>query len=318
MKNAKGKFPNLLGRLDTLNVEVSAGGNQNLEGSLNWSFPRLFKPWLGLGFGLHHQKSSFVKDSSHSLLTKGFQVSLLSNGPHSLQYDLAWRDIIPQKQNYSEREPAKVGPSETILRLAKPSIKSALTYQFQSRLKSNLAPFPQSSGYFNFLLSLAGLGGDTAHVKSQASWSDRYPLFSWLSLVTSISFGGIVPLNGSETPLADRFFLRDSYLSGVEVGPRRQSDLLGGDVSILTKTSLEADLPFLDEFGIKLHAVGVAANLEPLAVVKKSPARLLQSGVFVIGVGFKIPSPLGNIELDLISQHNKCEPSLHFGLSTDV
>lgn len=101
---------------------------------------------------------------------------------------------------------------------AVPSVKSSIDYEY----KLNKV---DSHGYFtHFSISLAGLGGDVSHLKTESQTSFEKSIFSWLSLSSAVRFGLVFPFNkNASTPIADRFFLNNSFLRGLDdvvIGPR--------------------------------------------------------------------------------------------------
>lgn len=99
----------------------------------------------------------------------------------------------------------------------------------------------------------AGVGGDVNYVSSTGLAVAETKVFSEEVTLRAIAEGGvIVPLNGYETRVTDRFFGGGSF-RGFErngIGPREEGDALGGNMFASVRFEAEFPLGLPEEYGI--------------------------------------------------------------------
>lgn len=319
---------NPTGRLDKLAFSVASGHKSNYLFNSAWTIPHFLSSPFTSQFSLFRSTDSMVDLSSYELLSSGGSFSLTTpSRSHSLLYNLAWRDVIPQTQPLGDIPNSVIGPSHSVMSSAVPSILSALSYTFnKSSLDNPLVP--TRGAYLHSSLTYAGLGGDVNFVKGEVKSRAVLPLTKWLSLHLSGRVGALRMLNESSSHLPDRFHLGGSLnVRSFEtggIGPRDRNDMIGGDVYAAGKAAVEVGLPgtFLDDLGARFQVFGTAGNLTSMSDFNKDT--FISTMRSSCGVGLAVPTPFGaRLEVNYTkpireyASDKRIESVFQFGLSAD-
>ena len=165
---------------------------------------------------------------------------------------------------------------------------------------------------------VAGLGGDVYYVRLRGDGQYYIPFERLLGdpdyvLVFAVGGGWLLPYNGGDSRIVDRFFLGGENLRGFAIGgagPRDIStnDALGGQIIWTSSAEFRFPLPLPAELGLSARAfVDVGGNYELPTNVSDSgcPSNVPNcvrddaSPRVGIGFGFSWRSPIGLINIDL-------------------
>jgi outer membrane protein insertion porin family len=165
---------------------------------------------------------------------------------------------------------------------------------------------------------IAGIGGDVYYVRLRSDGQYYIPferLFGDPDYVLVLAVGGgwLLPYNGGESRIVDRFFLGGENLRGFAIGgagPRDIStnDALGGQIIWTSSAEFRFPLPLPAELGLTGRAfVDVGGNYELPSNVTDSgcpstvPNCLRDDATPRVGIGVGVSwrSPIGLINIDL-------------------
>ena len=219
---------NLMGRGQDFELELSYGEKVQVF-SLSFSEPALFDRDLAAGFRLYF-KNSDRSESSFQTTNFGFEpnirFALGENTQMRLSYRLSSdeiRDVAAGASSVIVSD--EVGPQITS------SVGVTLSYD-----RRNSRVDPTSGFVLTLEEDLAGLGGDLNFSKTVVR-AKGYTAFFDDNLVLSaeVEGGALVPTDGSNSRVTDRFFLGGNSLKGFAnsgIGPRdtlANNDALGGN-----------------------------------------------------------------------------------------
>ena len=286
---------NFLGR----GQDVSIGGRVAQRGtSINFSFtePAFLDRDLSAGVDAFHVTRDLTDISGYRSKATGGGVRFgylitdnLSQGWRYTVRSVEQSDFNVNVSRYIRREDPKYTSSE---------IGHVLSYD---RLDSTIAP---TTGYFLRMNNdVAGLGGDTQHIRTRLSSAKYFPLADEWVLSVRGSGGYIASYNDKDVRISDRFMIGGDDLRGFRTGgisPRDKNtgDALGGEW--MYTGTLEATFPIgmlPPEFGIKgkvFSDVGSSGKLSPTGADVYDTGALRAS----IGTGVSWASPFGLIGID--------------------
>ncbi len=251
---------NFLGRGQSLSIDVQSGG-ENRRGILSFREPAFLGRDVTFGLDLSYETTDF-DDATYETEVLSFSPSLgFPVGDFSrlrLFYEIASEEILNVSADASPIIQAEEGEQ----------LKSAIGYSYTlDRIRGGLNP--NRGVRLTFRQELAGLGGDTEYLRTQASATfQRDILNEEVTLRAIVEGGTIQSFGGGTTRVTDRFFLSSRQLRGFSsrgVGPRDtgavDSDVLGGNTFMSVR--LEADFPLglPEEYGISGGVFFDAASL---------------------------------------------------------
>ncbi len=165
---------------------------------------------------------------------------------------------------------------------------------------------------------VAGIGGDVYYVRLRGDGQYYIPFERLLGdpdyvLVFAAGGGWLLPYNGGDSRIVDRFFLGGENLRGFAIGgagPRDIStnDALGGQIIWTTSAEFRFPLPLPSELGLTGRAfVDVGGNYELPTNVNNSGCSFGITNCVRddaaprvgVGIGFSWRSPIGLINIDL-------------------
>lgn len=240
---------NFLGRGQLLSVDIQTG-KEDQRGTLSFREPALLGRDLTLGLDLGYSTTDY-DNATYDTAVARFRPSLtFPVGDYSrlqLYYEVASEEISNVSTNASPIVQAEAGEQ----------FKSSIGYVYtMDRIRGGLNP--NRGVRLSFGQELAGLGGDTEYIKTEASAVlQRDILREEVTLRAILEGGTINSLGGGTTRVTDRFFLSSRQLRGFDsrgVGPRDtfavEPEVLGGNAYAVLR--LEADFPIglPEEYGI--------------------------------------------------------------------
>ncbi|KAL4399154.1 mitochondrial outer membrane protein [Malassezia pachydermatis] len=248
--SVQGKIRNLFGGAESLEGSATLGTRTKHNYNVAFATPVLSCPdlWANVSaMSQHRDLTGYLSaHEAQHVLRSALMYAHLNGTRHELAYEASHRHfhhILPEA-------------SVALRRLAKPSIKSAITYTMERDLRD-----PSSANlvgsYFKTVLEYAGLGGDTSFMKmeTQASVSDMLSEgWSW-----SLGFRtGIMKTLDNRAPcLSDRFMLGGPTCVRMfrmnTLGPKQKHESLGGDAYWAAGASLLAPIPTRSHWPLRLH-----------------------------------------------------------------
>ena len=251
---------NFLGRGQSLSVDIQTGA-EDRRGTLSFREPALLGRDLTLGLDLDYITTDF-DNASYDTEVARFRPSLtFPVGEYSrLQgyFEIASEEILNVSTSASPIIQAEAG------RQTKSSIGYAYT---MDRLRGGLNP---NRGFrLRFAQELAGLGGDTEYIKTEASVVYQQDVLrEEVTLRAILEGGSINSLGGGTTRVTDRYFLSSRQLRGFEsrgVGPRdtfaADPEVLGGNAYASLRFEADFPLGLPEEYGLKGGVFLDAASL---------------------------------------------------------
>ncbi len=251
---------NFLGRGQSLSFDIQSGG-ENRRGIISFREPAFLGRDVTFGLDLSYETTSFNDATYETEVLRfspsiGFPVGEFSR--LTLFYEIASEDILNVSADASPIIAAEAGRQT----------KSAIGYSYTlDRIRGGLNP--NRGVRLTFRQELAGLGGDTEYLRTQASATFQRDILSEEVTLRAIVEGGTIQsFSGGTTRVTDRYFLSSRQLRGFSargVGPRDtgavDSDVLGGNTFMSIR--LEADFPLglPEEYGISGGVFFDAASL---------------------------------------------------------
>ncbi len=250
---------NFLGRGQFVRARARLSGANQLY-DFSFTEPRFLDRDVAAGFDLYRRETDDQDTSSFDTRNTGFSPRLsFPLGRYtrlSTRYRISQDEIIDVPSNASPLIVADIADNITS------SVGYTLTYD---RRNDVIEP---SKGYILKLdQDIAGLGGDTRYVKTEASAKGFTRLISD-EIIGSIEVAGgaVVGFGDYEPNISDRFFLGGDSFRGFEnsgIGPADQEtdDNLGGKYYGIVRTEVTFPLPIPEEYGL---AAGVFADVGTL------------------------------------------------------
>lgn len=293
---------NFLGRGQQLGLDLSTAQEAQRYG-FSFTEPALLGRDLSLGFAIDYfeNENSYASYDTEKLIFRpelSFPVS--DNGRFALNYRL---ERVDMKQR-NPRENGIVIQNE--IDVGKEWISSiGYEYSYDSR-RTGLNP---NAGYlFQFGQDLAGIGGDSEYVRTQATAIAQTKVLSEEVTLRATLEGGMLNWLGGNSRVTDRFLLDPSIMRGFEtggIGPRDQSlgasDGLGGNLFVVARFEAEFPLGLPEELGIMGGVFYDIGNLWNLDDVNTTGGTIVgESGSFrhVVGVSLFWETPLGPLRFN--------------------
>jgi len=241
---------NFLGRGQSVAVDIQTGG-EDRRARLSFREPAFLGRNVALGLALDYATTDFddaTFDTTELSFTPSLSFPLAEFSRLTLSYTIANEEILEVSPDASPIIQAEEGDL----------IRSSIGYRYTlDRIRGGLNP--NRGVRLSFEQELAGLGGDTEYLRTEASAILQRDILNEEVTLRAILEGGTVSaLGGTSTRVTDRFFLSSRQLRGFSsrgVGPRdtgaANSDVLGGNNYAALR--LEADFPLglPEEYGIR-------------------------------------------------------------------
>ncbi|XP_028411436.1 sorting and assembly machinery component 50 homolog A-like [Dendronephthya gigantea] len=314
-----GRLINVFGRAENFTADVSTG--TNTKTSYRVGFMKPISRSLNKKFSLDARKSlidfpfSSFMESSHSVTADLSFPSWL--GSHSVTWEGAWRRImgIPPLASFDIRQHAG--------RSLKSSVKHTLVMDGRDN-----GEFPTQGHFIKFSQEYSGLLGDVNFIKSEG----EVKLFgsgSWDSIFSMTAKAGFLKSFSEKSHINDRFFLGGPLsIRGFKtfgIGPRRQSDSLGGDMYWSLGLHLYTPLPFrpggfAERFRTHIFATGGNITQFTEAIPWKKRMEYLGENVrWSYGAGLVLLAGIARFELNYCilgwnSLTDSINPGLQFGV----
>ena len=291
---------NFLGRGQSVSVDIQTGG-EDRRGELSFREPAFLGRDLTLGLNLSYETTDF-DDATYETEVLSFSPSLgFPVGEFSrltLFYEIASEEIFDVSDDAS---PIIADEAGELLR-------SSIGYSYTlDRIRGGLNP--NRGVLLTFRQELAGLGGDTEYLKTQATAVFQRDILNEEVTLRAILEGGTIQsLGGGTTRVTDRFFLSSRQLRGFSsrgVGPRDiaagDSDVLGGNTYAVLR--LEADFPLglPEEYGITGGVFFDAGSLWDLDNTAGAAPGSVDDGFELrtaVGVSIFWSTPIGPLRLN--------------------
>ncbi|WP_170133822.1 outer membrane protein assembly factor BamA [Palleronia aestuarii] len=249
---------NFLGRGQTLAFNIVTATNSQ---SSRFTFvePFFFGRDLAFRFDAFYNTDDF-DEADYNTRVVGFSPSITFpislNGRLGLRYRLS-KDTILDVDTGDPDNPLDDG-SSPIIQSEEGSLYTSsvgYTYSYDTR-RTGLDP--NAGILFRFSQDLAGLGGDSEYIKTEALLLGQRQVFGEeITLRATLEGGAINALGDTETRVTDRFFLGSRQLRGFEplgVGPRdlnaTNEDALGGNAYAAARLEAEFPIGLPEEYGI--------------------------------------------------------------------
>ncbi|MEL7206347.1 MAG: BamA/TamA family outer membrane protein, partial [Pseudomonadota bacterium] len=274
---------NFLGRGQSVAVDVQTGG-EDRRARLAFSEPAFLGRDVAFGLALDYVTTDFddaTFDTTELSFTPSLSFPLAEFSRLTLSYTIANEEILEVSPDASPIIQAEEGDL----------IRSSIGYRYTlDRIRGGLNP--NRGVRLSFEQELAGLGGDTEYLRTEASAILQRDILNEEVTLRAILEGGTVSaLGGTSTRVTDRFFLSSRQLRGFSsrgVGPRdtgaANSDVLGGNNYAALR--LEADFPLglPEEYGIRGGVFFDAGSLWDLDNT---------AGVATVDDGFELRTAIG-------------------------
>ena len=242
---------NLLGRGQTLNLDITAGLD-NTSGGLTFVEPYFMGRNLKFSFTGQYRQTEYDYtdyDTESFLFRPGFEFPVSENGRLGLNFTVSNDRIF------------NVDPGSSAVLLSEAAIGNVLgtsvgyTYSYDTR-RSGLSP--NSGILLRFGQEFGGQDGGTSFIKTTAAASyQRLVLNEEVTLRATVEGGALIK-SGGDSRLTERFFLRSNQMRGFApsgMGPRdttaANEDALGGNYFAVARIEADFPLGLPDEYGIK-------------------------------------------------------------------
>lgn len=279
------------------------------------------EPWfldreLSLGFDVFYLTRNYSDRSSYDSEMMGTSASLSwkysEELSHTVKYTLRQDKIMDVSPYASIYVKEQEGTTLTSM------VSHSLFWDYLDNRYN-----PSEGFYVSFSNDLAGFGGDSKYLRTDATVGYYVPLSEKWVLALKTSAGYIAGI-GQDVRLNNRYFLGGNTLRGFEDGgvsarSMDGNDSLGGDWQVTASAQLMFPLGLPSEFGMKgkiftdFGMTGKPSKYDSSAMWYSSKIRAS------IGIGFSWSSPLGLINVDYarpISKENFDETEyfrLNFG-----
>ncbi|MEM9048187.1 MAG: outer membrane protein assembly factor BamA [Pseudomonadota bacterium] len=311
---------NFLGRGQDVKVEVTLAGERQ---AIQFTFfePALLDRDLGAGFDIFYRETDRSDESSFDETNVGFapkvEFPVSEFGRLELRYRISDDEIRP-----IFRSPASIQQTSAfIVNEGGDRITSSIGYTYTYDLRDDV--FETRNGYLlRFSQDFAGLGGDTAFVRSVASakaWTNF--LDGDVVLSAEIEGGAIVSF-GDDTTVTERFFLGGDSFRGFAFGGfgpldnsrfpdgpngerRFADDFLGGNYYAVGRVQVSFPVGLPEEYGVFggiFADVGTLWSLDNTTVVQNGNTFTVDDAANLraaIGLSIFWDSTFGPIRINL-------------------
>lgn len=262
------KEANFMGRGQSIDVSVDTSSD---TASAGFSFrePALLGRKVALrlnGYYTTTEADNSTYDTRTAELSAALEFPISKNGRLSVSYGLSSDEIF------------NLGTASPILtaEVAEGAmITSKVGYQFSYDTRRT-GLNPNAGVILRFGQEFAGLGGDTKYIKTTAlAGAETKIMNEELTLRAVIEGGAISSLGGTNSRIANRFFLNGAKMRGFEslgLGPRvgnaSGGDALGGNMFAVARFDAEFPLGLPEEYGISagvFYDVGSVWGLDSTA-----------------------------------------------------
>jgi outer membrane protein insertion porin family len=256
---------NFLGRGQQVRGELTIAGQRQ---SVRFSFfePALLDRDLGAGFDIYYRETDREDESSYNETNIGFEPRIVfptsEEGSLELRYRISQDDIRPIIRS----ETSRIQTSEFIIAEEGERFTSAIGYTYTLDLRDD--PIETRSGYlFKFSQDFAGLGGDAQYIRTVASAKAWTSFLDGDVVLSAEVEGGMLMTFGTDSTVAERFFLGGDNFRGFAfggLGPydnsifpdgpngerRRSEDFLGGNYYAVARVQASFPVGLPEEYGI--------------------------------------------------------------------
>lgn len=306
---------NFLGRGQDVRLQALLG-SKSQRGSVSFTEPHFMGRNMSLGFDAYARRTDQQKESS-------FDLDEIGAGVH-FGFPLSEDSRLITRYRFTNRDVKNVDKkaSQSVISSAGTSNISQIgaTYKY-STLDD---PWQPTSG-LDFTLSggIAGLGGDTYWLKAETKTHYYYPLYEQVTLMLKATAGHVMPYNGDEVELIDRFFRGGDSFRGFEsggVGPRAKGasgDAIGGDTYAIGTAEITFPLGLPDELRV---SGAIFSDVGTVFGASGSKSEVFDSSKLRASLGVSIiwVSPLGPMHFDFAKTLRKAkydkEQFFHFGV----
>ncbi len=285
---------NFLGRGQDVRARVLFSGRRQ-QYDLGFTEPYFLGRDIDAGIDLYkstfelQREASFDRDTTGGRLRLGYQLS--EHWRHSMRYGYDSINISNVDINASRFIRDQQGTITTSL------IGQSFTFDDRDNRFN-----PNSGAFFNYMLDVAGLGGDNRFIRNEVQSEYYMPLAKqW----TGVFFGaaGHIQGLGRDVGIDQRFFIGNQELRGFEIGgigPRdlATNDVLGGNTYFANTLELRFPLGFSDDLGISgaaFHDIGSLFGIDGVSGAGVESDTALRASV---GVGVAWNSPFGPVRVD--------------------
>ncbi|KAF7309495.1 Bac-surface-Ag domain-containing protein [Mycena indigotica] len=310
-----GRVVNAFGGAEMLEANLTRGTTTRMAADASLIFP------LTSSLNTWGQLQSYVFERDYSGFAscteavRGAKALVRSGFPATGKHEFAYEAVVRHLGNL------KPNASMSMREAAGQSVKSALSHAFVVDTRDeNLVP--TRGFYLRTVSELAGLGGDTAFLKSETHSHLSRPIFPGTSLSFSARSGVLWGLNGKPSLFPDRFQLGGPCSVRAfrfnSLGPRANrlplhpastsissaADSIGGELYWSAGVSVISDFPTKPDWALKTHAWINAGRLDDLN--KSRPIAETARGM--------LTRPSVSVGLGLIYNFAPARIELNFGL----
>jgi len=317
---ATARIRNALGGAETLEGSASFGTRTKSSFNVSLSAPITASPDTILslsGFAIERDLSAFAACRERIRGAKLGLRTLLPHGTHEFAYDAIMRNLC------------EVGPnaSMSVRNAAGLSVKSSLSHTFVRDTRDD--PFIATKGsYLRLMQEYAGLGGDADHFKTEGETQLSRDIGAGCTLSFALRGGLLLPFGGKPSHMLDRFHLGGPASVRMfklnNMGPRDNSDYIGGDLTWSSGLSLITPIPKRPDWPLKGHffvnagrLVGSEKDLSTsLASLFTQPAASVGCGLMyrhsIVRLEFNVGLPLAAHKSDGTRKGIQVGLGLHF------
>ncbi|WFD33159.1 hypothetical protein MSPP1_004217 [Malassezia sp. CBS 17886] len=301
----QGKLRNVFGGAETLEGSATLGTRTRHAYHAVFSSPVFASPELWGSISLLAQDRDLTGYlSAHEAQDVARAATMWTRGDgtrHELAYELGHR-------HFHHMLP---GTSLGIRKLAKPTLKSAVSYTVEVDTRDDPL-FTTAGRYVKGVLEYAGLGGDTSFVKAEGFSSISRAFGNGWAWSLGARTGALHSLDGRPPCLSDRFMLGGPTCVRMfrlnSLGPKEQQNSLGGDAYWVAGASLLMPFPRRPTWPVKLHSF---INAGQLAQTERNPG--LAQRPFARSLA-ELTQPSASVGLGLLFQQGPVRVELNFGL----
>ena len=297
---------NLLGKGQKVSTQLSLGGNRSLI-NIQFTEPSFLSSGVSAGIDIFGNEDDYTEDSGYK--TRELGAGLRFGFPLSDDLHLA------TKYRYINNEVFDVAAnaSNLLTQLEGTSDLSEFGYDLRYNSLDNMVS-PTSGTLIDFSQDLAGFGGDTKYIRTEASGQHFMGITDSLVGSIALNMGHIFGFDGQDVAISDAFrdpgaSLRGFAASGISprltTNESSDEEAIGGNTYI--STSAELIFPFgsiTDEYGLKggLHLNAGSVFGSDLDSSKINDSSSIRTS---IGASVLWDSPVGPVRFDFTEAINK-------------
>lgn len=298
---------NLLGTGRTLKTKVELGQNR-YGGEIGFTEPRFLDTNVAAGFDLFYRDTDLTLQSSYKDTRTGGTLRLAAPITDTITTGLSYSFVRSTLYD--------VGPAASLAILeAVPGYPGATTSTYDTSLIGFSTTYdtrddrkkPTSGLFASLKQDFAGLGGDTAFVRTGADLRGYYPMADNIVLAGHMAGGFITGYGGQDVRLLDLFYRGGETVRGFAasgIGPRdslsANQDALGGKAYYVTSAEARVGLPYVPEsMGLSGLAFADAGSLFGANATAQKLTGLTGNSAaprISTGVGLSWASPIGPLQ----------------------